>query len=284
MSEDSKPDPTDFFKHPKNTAQRRYEALRAYYLEELTQEEAAKRMGYSTKTFQSLISNFQNGKIQFFIESQHGPTRRRISDYEQNRIISLRKTNHSIYDIRKILRSEGYKTSLQTINRVLDDAGFPKLQRRTREEIGLTKKNTLIPKTATKLDIETLDKYKFECQVGGIFYFIPYILQTGLFELINDSSFPETSKLSKTNSIFSILTLKLIGHERLSKISSYNHDAGFGFFAGLNVPPKTTATSTYSYLVDKETIQNFSKEFVSQMVSIFHQLHENASPHSFFSD
>jgi hypothetical protein len=167
------------------------------------------------------------------------------------------------------LRAEGYKTSIQTINRVLDDAGFAKLQRRTKEEIGLTKKNTLIPKTSTQLDLYELDKYKFECQVGGIFYFIPYILKTGLFELIDSSSFPETSKLSKTNSIFSILALKLIGHERLSKISSYNHDTGFGFFAGLNVPPKTTATSTYSYLVDKETIENFSKEFVSKMVSIY---------------
>jgi len=274
MADDNITDPANFFKHPKNTAHKRYEALRAYYMESITQEEAANRVGYSVKTFQSLVSNFQNGNINFFVESQHGPTRRRISDYEQNKIISLRKTNHSIYDIKKILRSEGYKTSIQTINRVLDDAGFPKLQRRTKEEIGLTKKNTLIPKTATKLDIETLDKYRFECQVGGIFYFIPYILQTGLFELINDSSFPETSKLSKTNSIFSILALKLIGHERLSKISSYNHDAGFGFFAGLNVPPKTTATSTYSFLVDKETIQNFCKKFVSQMVLIYPEYYQ----------
>ena len=274
MSEDKNTDPADFFKHPKNTAHKRYEALRAFYLESITQEEAANRVGYSIKTFQSLVSNFQNGKIHFFMESQHGPTRRRISDYEQNKIISLRKSNHSIYDIRKILRSEGYKTSIQTINRVLDDQGFQKLQRRTRREIGLTKKNTLIPKTATKLDLETIDKYRFECQVGGIFYFIPYILQTGMFDIINGSSFPETSKLSKTNSIFSILALKLIGHERLSKISSYNHDAGFGFFAGLNVPPKTTATSTYSYLVDKVTIQNFCKEFVSRMVSIYPEYYQ----------
>src|SRR3990170_6417326 len=65
---------------------------------------------------------------------------------------------------------------------------------------------------------------------------------------VPSAPFPETSKLSKINSIFSILALKLMGHERLSKISSYNHDTGFGFFAGLNVPPKTTATSTYSYM------------------------------------
>jgi len=95
-----------------------------------------------------------------------------------------------------------------------------------------------------------------------------------LYELISSVPFPETSKLSKINSIFSILALKLIGHERLSKISSYNHDAGFGFFAGLNVPPKTTATSTYSYLVDKETIQSFMKEFISRMKSTYPQYYQ----------
>jgi len=269
MCNDNSLDPVDYFKHPKMTAQRRYEALRAYYLESLTQDEAAKKVGYSVKTFQSLISNFQNGKINFFMKSQYGPKRRQISDYDYKKIISLRKADHSIYEIQEILASEDHKTSLQTINRILKDEGFNKLQRRTGEERGISKRNTLLPKKASPISLDDLDKYKFECQVGGIFYFIPYILQTGLYELIISSSFPETSQLSKVNSIFSILALKLIGHERLSKISNYNHDAGFGLFAGLNVPPKTTATSTYSYMVDRNMIMTFMQDFISQMKAIY---------------
>jgi hypothetical protein len=267
-------DPVDYFLHPKEPAQRRYEALRAYFLESLTQEEAAARAGYSTSTFQSLVSNFINGKIEFFQKPEYGPTRRRISDYEQNKIISLRRSNLSIYDIQSALLTEGHETSLQTINRVLDDEGFTKLQRRTRNELGLTKKKTLIPEVSTSLDPGDLNGYSFDCQVGGIFYFIPYILQTDLFRLILDSSFPETTKLSKINSVFSILALKLIGHERLSKISNYNHDSGFGFFAGLNVPTKSTATSTYSYMIDKKAIQDFSKEFLSYMISNYPEYYE----------
>ena len=262
-------DPIDFFKHPKEPAQKRYEALRAYYLESLTQAEAAKRAGYAITTFQSIVSNFINGQIDFFVKPQFGPKRRRVSDFVCERIVALRKSNHSIYEIMDILSTEGFQTSLQTINRVLDDEGFSKLQRRTGEERGLSKKGTLIPQQSTPLNIDSFDTYHFDCQVGGIFYFIPYIIQTGLYELISNSSFPGTSKLSSINSIFSILALKLIGHERLSKISSYNHDTGFGFFAGLNVPPKTTSTSTYSYLVDKNNIQDFSKKFISHMQSIY---------------
>ena len=134
--------------------------------------------------------------------------------------------------------------------------------------------NTLLPLISTAIDLDQLESYSFECQVGGIYYFILYILQTGLYELISSVPFPETSKLSKINSIFSILALKLIGHERLSKISSYNHDIGFGFFARLNVPPKTTATSTYSYMVDKQTIQSFMRKFISHMRSTYPQYHQ----------
>ncbi|MCX9014493.1 MAG: transposase [Candidatus Methanoperedens sp.] len=274
MNDDEEFNPIEYFQSPKEPAQKRYEALRAYFLESLTQKEAAKRAGYSISTFQSLVSNFQNGKVEFFVKPQYGPNRRQASDYIHDRIVSLRKSGHSVYEIKDILSKEEFSTSIQTINRIIKDEGFAKLPRRTGEELGITKKNMLLPPISTAIDIDQIESYRFECQVGGIYYFIPYILQTGLYELISSAPFPETSKLSKINSIFSILALKLIGHERLSKISSYNHDTGFGFFAGLNVPPKTTATSTYSYMVDKETIQSFMKEFISQMRTTYSQYYQ----------
>ena len=274
MTGDDVFNPIEYFQNPKEPAQKRYEALRAYFLESLTQKEAAKRAGYSLSTFQSLVSNFQNGKVEFFVKPQYGPNRRQASDFIHDKIISLRKSGHSVYEIKDILSRDGFITSIQTINRITKDEGFAKLPRRTSEELGLTKKNTLLPPMSTSIKIDQLEGYKFECQVGGIYYFIPYILQTGLYELISSAQFPETSKLSKINSIFSILALKLIGHERLSKISSYNQDTGFGFFAGLNVPPKTTATSTYSYMVDKETIQSFMKEFISLLRTTYSQYYQ----------
>lgn len=274
MTDDDEFNPIEYFRNPKEPAQKRYEALRAYFLESLTQKEAAKRTGYSISTFQSLVSNFQNGKVEFFLKPQYGPNRRQASDFIHERIVSLRKSGHSVYEIKDVLSKEGFSTSIQTINRIIKDEGFAKLPRRTGEELGITKKNMLLPPISTAIDLDQIESYRFECQVGGIYYFIPYILQTGLYELISSAPFPETSKLSKINSIFSILALKLIGHERLSKISSYNHDTGFGFFAGLNVPPKTTATSTYSYMVDKETIQSFMKEFISQMRTKYSQYYQ----------
>ena len=166
--------------NPTESAQKRYEALRAYFLESLTQKEAAKRAGYSISTFQSLVSNFQNGKVEFFVKPHYGPNKRQTSDFIQERVVSLRKSNHSIYEIKDILAKEGFNTSIQTINRIIKDEGFAKLPRRTKEELGLTKKNTLLPQISTAIDFEQLNSYRFECQVGGIYYFIPYILQTAV--------------------------------------------------------------------------------------------------------
>jgi len=267
-------DPIEYFKSPKSAKHRQYESLRAYYLESLSQREAAEKFRYSVYTFQSLVSNFQNGTIDFFPPVKPGPKKRWTPDSVSERIIALRKHNHSVYDIKDILERDDIKTSIQTINRVLREEGFAKLPRRTGAERGLTRKKTCIPPKTISLNFNKLNDYVFDCQVGGIYYFIPYILQTGLYDLMMSSSFPETSKLSKINSLFSILALKLIGHERLSKISSYNHDTGFGFFAGLNVPPKTTATSTYSYQVDKDAIDGFMENFISRMNSFYPQYYQ----------
>ena len=261
--------PKDFFLNPKTPQQRQYDALRDYYLNSLNQKETAKKYGYTTNSFQTIVRDFKKQKIIFFPTKKKKPRKKQISNSIIERIIDLRKKNHSILDIQELLKQDGHSWSIDTIGRVMREAGFAKLPRRTNIELGMSKKKTLIPKITKALDFSDLGNYQFECQVGGIYYFIPYLLETGLFDLISTSSFPGTSKLSPINSVFSILALKLIGHERLSKISNYNHDTGFGFFAGLNVPPKTTATSTYSYLIDKEAVQNFSNNFISQMESMY---------------
>jgi len=262
-------DPYEFFRNPKTPQQRQYEALRDYYLNNMSQKAASEKYGYTTSSLQTIVRDFKKGKIVFFQPVKKGPKRKQITDPLIEKIIELRKTIHSINEIQDILKQDGHSWSLDTIGRILREEGFVRLPRRTRKELGLTQKDTLLPQTAVALDFNELEDHIFECQVGGIYYFIPYILQTGLYDLISTSSFPGTSKLSQINSIFSILALKLIGHERLSKISSYNHDTGFGFFAGLNVPPKTTATSTYSYRIDKDAVQNFCKVFISHMESIY---------------
>lgn len=264
-------DPFDFFMQPQTARQRQYDALREYYLSDLTQKEIAVKYEYAYSTFQTLVRDFKQGEILFFPPVKKGPKDSRMASSVKDKIVYYRKRNYSIYEIQEALLNEGHSWSLDSINRVLRTEGFVKLPRRTSVELGLTKKKTSIPPKSVMLNFDDMSDYVFECRVGGIFYFIPYMLQTDLYDLISVSSFPETMKLSKFNSVFSILALKLIGHERLSKISSYNYDKGFGFFAGLNVPPKTTATSTYSYQVDHDMVNEFMNKFLVKMNEMYPQ-------------
>lgn len=267
-------DPLDFFLDPKSPIQRKYDALRDYYLNNLSQKEAAEKHGYTFYTFQTIARDFRAGKITFFPPVKLGPKGRHTPDPIREKIIDLRKKNNSIYEIQEILETDGYHCSVGTINNILREDGFARLPRRTLNEKGLTSRGTLVPPASAALDFDDLSDHSFECQVGGIFYFIPYIIESGLHELLLDTEFPETSRLSRTNSVLSMLALKLMGHERLSKVTSYGLDTGLGFFAGLNVPPKTTATSTYSYRVDRDAIEGFLENFVSGMTERYPQYYQ----------
>ena len=61
-----------------------------------------------------------------------------------------------------------------------------------------------------------------------------------------------------------MLALKLVGKERLSQIGDFNRDKGLGLFADLNILPKTTAISTYSYRLSQKMVNDFMKCFVER--------------------
>ncbi|CAG1771715.1 partial Enoyl-[acyl-carrier-protein] reductase [NADPH] FabL, partial [uncultured bacterium] len=145
------------------------------------------------------------------------------------------------------------------------DEGFSKLPRRTNKERGLTKKKSIIPERSYQLVSYELKNQKFHCKNSGIFLFLPYLLKVNLPDIIKDSNFPETSEISKLNYVLSILSLKLPGQERLSQINDFSLDRGLGLFAGLNVLPKSTAISTYSYSIDKDVISRFQETFVKNL-------------------
>jgi len=263
-----------YFLKPKATAHKRYEALRAYYIDNLSQERAADRFGYTTNSFRALVRDFKQGRLDFFIEKSRGPTTRRTPHSVHEMIVELRKKNKSVYDICDILDEEGVHVSDATVRRILRSEGFARLSRRTDRERGITKKRSLLPEKARLLDFATLSPTTLKCQVAGIYSFIPYLLRLDLAGLVERSSLPGTSTIPALNHILSVLALKFIGGERLSHIDNYNLDRGFGLFAGLNVLPKATTMSTYTYGVDKQAIDAFMKDFVLKLRSLSDEDHD----------
>ncbi len=264
----SKTDISLYFAKPSTPDHKKYEVLRALFYEKLPKKEVTDKFGYTNYTVQAIIRDFRQGKLIFFPPKKTGPKVRNISEEAKTKIISLRKQNLSAEDISNQLLSENIKISLRTVERILEDEGFSKLSRRTNKERGLTKKKTIISERSHQLVSYELKNQKFHCKNSGIFLFLPYLLKVNLPDIINNSNFPETSEISKLNYVLSILALKLVGQERVSQINDFSLDRGLGLFAGLNVLPKSTAISTYSYSIDKDAINLFQETFIKNLNGI----------------
>ena len=84
-----------------------------------------------------------------------------------------------------------------------------------------------------------------------MFLFVPLLVEAGLGGLVEQARMAGTKMIPPVSYVLSLLALKLLDKERKSHIADWNFDEALGWFAGLNVLPKTTAATDYAYrLVD----------------------------------
>jgi hypothetical protein len=105
-----------------------------------------------------------------------------------------------------------------------------------------------------------------ETRVAGIFAFWPLLAQLGFDELVRQAGYPGSDMVPATSALLSLLALKLIDKERHSHISDLNFDEALGLFAGLNVLPKTTFATDYSYRTVRENQQQLLAGWVSRLL------------------
>lgn len=194
-----------------------------------------------------------------------GPKDRRVTPYIRSLIGQMRKENLSVADIVEHLRQGKITLSPSTVERILKEGGFGKLPRRTAAQRGLSKKNTVVPQAARHLDALRLEPFHAECQIAGLFFFLPYLIDSGITGTLDSLPLPQSKRIGKVQAFLSLLALKLIGGQRLSHVRQYDHDQGFGLFAGLNVLPKPTYAGTYSCRVSAQLCHALQKTIVSQL-------------------
>ena len=240
---------TRVFLQPSNTTHRQYEALRAYFVEHLPSVQAATRFGYSPGSFRVLCHQLrQNPHRQFFLPPQKGPHVAPKRDRVRQRVIELRKQNLSIYDISEELAAVGKRLSPAAVSLILIEEGFAKLPRRADEE----RPGRAGPQKAEVADLRRLDlsKRSFRTQFGGLFLFVPYLVEIGFDEMIEQAGLPGTKMIPAAHAMRSLLALKLFGRGRHSHVMSYVMDEGLALMSGLNVIPKRSFLTEYSCRVD----------------------------------
>jgi transposase len=262
---------SDYFNNPVTKRQKQYEAVRAIIVEGQSIEIVAKRFDYKRNTIYSLVKDFKAGKIELFPNVKKGPKQQKTTQNVQDRIINFRKQGLSTSDIHSNLKEEDINISAITIERILKRAGFVKLKRRTNIELGKTVKNKIIPQRSQHINFTTLEEFNIDCPTIGVFFFIPYILESGIIDVLKQCNLPQSSDIGSTQASLSMLLLKLIGIKRLTHIGAYDQEPGLGVFSGLNVLPKPTYMNTYSCRCSEEQLMNLQ----NQVISIFKNKYSN---------
>lgn len=174
--------------------------------------------------------------------------------------------------------------SARTVERILKDEGFSRLKRRTCKELGKTRNNKIIPERSSHLDFEELEPFNVDCPAAGVFLLIPYILESGLLDIVRDCHLPESSGVGSLQACLSMLFMKLVGEKRLSHIGAYDQEPGLGIFAGLNVLPKPTYMSTYSCRCSEPQLMDLQSRIVTCLrksyPSFYNGSHINLDFHS----
>lgn len=252
----------EFFLNPQDPMQRRYEALRASLVEGMGAEEVARKFGYSVHTVYCLRRDFKSGALgDFFRPLRKGPRQKHSkSSACKDRIIALRKQNYSLEEIEEVLGREGSDISRKTIHQILKSEGFARLFRRTHAERKIALQQAKNPTEVANVE-EFSAHPKVKTAYGGVFLFIPLILNLKLHTLFKHSQFYGSKQIPTLNYLMSFMALKLLGKQRLSHVDELNFDYGLGSFAGLNVLPKAACMTQYSYRNPHQLVVRLLKEF-----------------------
>ena len=83
--------------------------------------------------------------------------------------------------------------------------------------------------------------------------------------LVTDAGYPGSKMVPAPSALLSLLALKLLDKERRSHISDFNFDEALGLFAGLNILPKKSFATDYSYRTGREQQQTLLSGWVRAM-------------------
>ena len=233
-----------YFLEPAEPAQRRYEAMRAYFVDGLRASEVAARFGYSPASVHQMASELRAGSAQYFRSSKPGPRSARKADRVRDRVLELRAQDRSVEEIAADLAAAGTPVSAQTVWTILAAEGIERLPRRAGAERGA-------PPRLAPIKAQALSDWPaataLGCDHAGLFLLAPAIAELGLAELAGSCGYPSTTVLSAWHSLGTLLLHKCARTPRASHAFALADDPGLALLMGLTALPKATHLTSYSY-------------------------------------
>ena len=205
--------PAQRFITPENSTHRRYEALRALFVDHASLEEAASRFGYAAGTLRNLRAAFlQQPHRPFFLPDRRGKRKPLPGPDRDERILALRnERNLSAAEIAAHLTAqEALPVSATTVARVLKRAGLPKLWRRTAAQRAAGP----APVHAPVADHRALDlsPRRLRTEFGGLFLFAGDLARIGLDDMLRQHGLPGSAMIPPGCAFRSPARPQAVGH------------------------------------------------------------------------
>ncbi len=260
------------FTAPEQVNHRRYEALRAYFVDGLTHEQAGARFGYTRWAMINLVRDWRSGKLTLFAPPRKpgpapgtAPAKERV----RGRVIELRREGLSTYEISARLATEATPLNRTSVGEILAEEGFGRLLRHP-EPVASTSpatvgRDTRLPRAA-RLDFASWPA-AVETGKAGLLLLVPDLVELGLSELVKRAGYPGTRVVPAVSWLLSLVALKLTRTRRVSHVDDLLlADPAASLFAGLATLPKKSALTDYSYRTGHDHQRRFLTALDKQMI------------------
>ena len=98
-----------------------------------------------------------------------------------------------------------------------------------------------------------------------MFLFWPLLARLRFDRVVSAAGYPGSKMVPACNALLSLLLLKLLDKERRSHIDDFNCDEALGLWAGLNILPKKSFATDYSYRTQRHHQEKLLQGWVSKL-------------------
>jgi transposase len=261
-----------WFTTPAQVNHRRYEALRAFFVDGLTYQQAADRLGYTRWAMVNLVREWRAGRLELFAPPRKpgpapgaAPAKERV----RGRVIQLRRQGLSTYEIAARLAAEHTPLNRTSVGEILAEEGFGRLLRgpQPAESIApaTSGRDTRLPR-ASVIDFAAWPR-RLDTTRAGLLLVLPDLAALDLPGLAAKAGYPGTRVIPAASWLLSLLALKLTRTRRVSHVDDLLADPAAGLLAGLATLPKKSALTSYSYRLAHDHQRRFLAALDAQMIS-----------------
>jgi hypothetical protein len=119
-----------------------------------------------------------------------------------------------------------------------------------------------------ELLLSSAEPLRLRTRSAGLFLFLPLLARLGFDTIVSKANYPGTRMVPADAALLSLLSLKLLDKERRSHIDDFNFEPALGLFAGLNILPKKSFATDYSYRSQRQQQQQLLAGWMKQLAPV----------------